>query len=137
MTDNCHQKFELIVDDLVFIGHPVCTDERGTWSFKGESIRDNGSGGQLVDGRAPKDPTSNGTSDNMLQLFHIVFVLDLPDPSSSASGNLNKYFDTIYQTVAFSLTAVLYNEQVLHNYVEREWNVLVKQKEDCISNGTV
>ncbi|KAF8577795.1 hypothetical protein K439DRAFT_1664082 [Ramaria rubella] len=71
----------------------------------------------------------------MLQLFHVVFVLDLPDPSSSASGNLNKYFDAIYQSVAFSLTAVLFNEQVLHNYVEHEWDLLVKLKEDCVSNG--
>ncbi|KAF8525938.1 nitrogen permease regulator of amino acid transport activity 3-domain-containing protein [Hysterangium stoloniferum] len=134
-SDNCHQKFELIVDDLAFIGHPVCMDQRGTWSFKEEPPGGNASREQSADGRTTEDPASNGTSENMLQLFHIVFVLDLPDPSSSASGNLNKYFDTIYQTVAFSLTAVLFNEQVLHNYVEHEWDVLVKQKEDCISNG--
>src|SRR6266545_2915074 len=26
----CHQKFELVVDDLAFIGHPVCADD-GKW----------------------------------------------------------------------------------------------------------
>ncbi|KAF8519553.1 nitrogen permease regulator of amino acid transport activity 3-domain-containing protein [Gautieria morchelliformis] len=119
--DNCHQKFELVVDDLAFIGHPVCVDERGNWSFTWETPSENA--------------ITEASSQTMLQLFHVVFVLDLPDPSSSASGNLNKYFDTIYQTVAFSLTAVLFNEQVLHKYVEHEWDLLVKLKEDCMSNG--
>lgn len=27
----CHKKFELVVDDLAFIGHPVCADESGKW----------------------------------------------------------------------------------------------------------
>lgn len=134
--DNCHQKFELVVDDLAFIGHPVCVDERGNWSFDkmpGDAATDDCAEG-VMDGAALKVNTE-ASSQSMLQLFHVVFVLDLPDPSSSASGNLNKYFDTIYQNVAFSLTAVLFNEQVLHKYVEREWDLLSKLKEDCISIG--
>ncbi|EEB93407.1 hypothetical protein MPER_07938 [Moniliophthora perniciosa FA553] len=30
----CHQKFELVVDDLAFIGHPVCAEAGGIWRFK-------------------------------------------------------------------------------------------------------
>lgn len=30
----CHQKFELIVDELVFVGHPVCVDADGGWGFE-------------------------------------------------------------------------------------------------------
>jgi nitrogen permease regulator 3 len=136
--DNCHQKFELIVDDLAFIGHPVCVDERGDWSFTWETPSEHGNTGDLPEGTKEETTlkvNTESSSQTMLQLFHVVFVLDLPDPSSSASGNLNKYFDTIYQTVAFSLTAVLFNEQVLHKYVEHEWDLLVKLKEDCMSNG--
>ncbi|EKM58425.1 uncharacterized protein PHACADRAFT_58087, partial [Phanerochaete carnosa HHB-10118-sp] len=29
----CHQKFELVVDELAFIGHPVCAEEDGGWRF--------------------------------------------------------------------------------------------------------
>jgi len=32
----CHQKFALAIDDLFFIGHPVCVDDDGTWQFKHE-----------------------------------------------------------------------------------------------------
>ena len=32
----CHRKFELAVDDLFFVGHPVCADDDGTWRFKHE-----------------------------------------------------------------------------------------------------
>lgn len=132
MKNNCHQKFELIVDDLVFIGHPVCVDESGKWSFKTEGSTSPG----RLRGNGDDITSEVGVDEeSALRSFHIVFVLDLPDPSSSASGNINKYFDTIYRTVVFSLTAVLFNEQVLHKYVEREWDILVKVKEDCVSNG--
>ena len=30
----CHQKFELLVDDLAFIGHPVHVDAEGKWRFR-------------------------------------------------------------------------------------------------------
>lgn len=136
--DNCHQKFELIVDDLAFIGHPVCVDEKGNWSFRWENTPEDTTADDFVEGAkdgAQSKVNTEMPSHSMLQLFHVVFVLDLPDPSSSASGNLNKYFDTIYQTVAFSLTAVLFNEQVLHKYVEQEWELLVKLKDHCISDG--
>lgn len=141
MIDNCHQKFELIVDDLVFLGHPVCVDEKGTWNFKGDSsAREEKNAEQTGEGTkdtetSPAVSVVDNTPGSMLKLFHVIFVLDLPDPASSASGNLNKYFDTVYQAVAFPLTAVLYSEQVLHKYVEHEWDVLVKLKEDHISNG--
>src|SRR5882762_6856728 len=35
----CHQKFELVVDELAFIGHPVCAEEDGTWRFKPEKLK--------------------------------------------------------------------------------------------------
>jgi len=139
MNDNCHQKFELIVDDLVFIGHPVCVDAKGVWSFKDDASKDEKkaeeAGMASKEDEPPATATTDSSSRSMLQLFHVVFVLDLPDPASSASGNLNKYFDTVYQTVAFPLTAVLFNEQVLHKYVESEWDLLVRLRDNCISDG--
>lgn len=136
MKNNCHQKFELIVDDLVFIGHPVCVNESGKWDVKTEGdvyIEHSRSNGD--DFSSELEAEAGDHDESSLRLFHVVFVLDLPDPSSSASGNINKYFDTIYRTVVFPLTAVLFNEQILHNYVEQQWDILVKIKEDFISNG--
>ncbi|KAK0560134.1 Nitrogen permease regulator 3 [Tilletia horrida] len=37
--DLCHQKFELAVDDLVFVGHPVCADDREGWALNSNSKR--------------------------------------------------------------------------------------------------
>lgn len=147
----CHAKFELVVDDLAFIGHPVCADADGGWRFKPEKIqtgvkRDESEAGNsvsqsseeyLATGSVP--PSSEASSDSKstwLQTFHLVLVLDLPDPSSSASGNLAKYFNILYEQIAFTLTAVLYQEQVLSNFVEKECDELLALKESCISKGT-
>jgi hypothetical protein len=143
----CHQKFELVVDDLAFIGHPVCADVDGTWRFKPEKFKPSSRGRETRDRTEstspckdvstspeipPFDPHSQST---WLHTFHFVLVLDLPDPSSSASGNLSKYFNILYDQIAFTLAAVLYQEQILSNFVEKECDVLNALKESCISKG--
>ncbi len=113
----CHQKFALADDD-------------GTWRFKREKdARDRGarkrrasvsvsasapmsaddvssstefeSSAQEGNGSPPPPPTSS-----WLETFHVAFVHEVPDPSSQASGNIGRYFDVIYQQVAFTLTAM-------------------------------
>ncbi|GJE96270.1 nitrogen permease regulator of amino acid transport activity 3-domain-containing protein [Phanerochaete sordida] len=144
----CHQKFELVVDELAFIGHPVCAEHDGAWRFRPEKSKSasRGRGSRKGPAQSPhaeddgttpdttvKDlPTSSGT---WLQTFHLVMVLDLPDPSSSASGNIAKYFDTIYEQIVFAMTAVMYQEQVLHNFVETECDKLGALKDDYIKQG--
>ena len=170
----CHQKFELIVDDLAFVGHPVCAEKGATWKFKtprtdkkpsffgrrGRGPRKS-SGSKAAPVSAPMTPLldvdpptpvaddegstdSDSSSDptpapnsppSWLQTFHFVLVLDLPDPSSSASGNVSKYFDIIYEQIAFTVTAVLYQEQVLSNYVEQEADTLINLKDQYASRG--
>lgn len=137
----CHQKFELIVDDLAFLGHPVCADEHGRWKFKhqGNSSssnsrgrgRTNSTAGDGPDGSEGKDVATRGT----LQTFHFVVVLDLPDPSSSAIGNVSKYFEVIYEQVAFVFAAVLFQEQVISAFVEHECESLAILKERYIEEG--
>jgi nitrogen permease regulator 3-like protein len=145
----CHQKFELVVDELAFIGHPVCAEEDGTWRFKPEKYK-SGSRGRgsrnrqlsQLDETHPHtstspsgDPHPPPTAGSWLKNFHLVFALDLPDPSSSASGNVSKYFDIIYEQIAFTVTAVLFQEQVLSNFVEAECEVLGSLKDEYISKG--
>lgn len=143
----CHQKFALAVDDLFFIGHPVCADADGTWRFKREKdVR--GRGGRKrrestddvssadFDSSAQESnssPTPPPATSSWLETFHVAFVHEVPDPSSPASGNIGRYFDIIYQQVAFTLTAVLFQEQVLSNFVEQECDVLCALKDDCAS----
>ncbi|KAI0326950.1 hypothetical protein GY45DRAFT_51272 [Cubamyces sp. BRFM 1775] len=159
----CHQKFELIVDDLAFVGHPVCADADGGWRFKEQqqpaptaAARGRGS----KKGQSPQEEarlltperaewgeragragaqvqvqTHAETGDAGMQTFHLVFVLDLPDPSSSASGNVARYFHTIYEQIAFNLTAVLYQEQVVNRYVEAQSELLGALREDFANRG--
>ncbi|KAG6868671.1 hypothetical protein C0993_012174 [Termitomyces sp. T159_Od127] len=130
----CHQKFELLVDNIAFIGHPVCTDEDGTWKFKPEKMKSgprgreskigtssNGASTSVSPDTRPTSSEKVPPANTWLDKFHFVVVLDIPDPSSSASGNVSKYFDIIYEQIAFTVTAVLFQEQVLSNFVEIEW----------------
>ena len=144
--DMCHQKFELVVDDLAFIGHPVCADSDGEWRFK--RPRGRGARHASKDNSAsqppspiPEQPASEEPSTPAIpgasppHTFHLVFVIDLPDPSSSASGNVFKYFHVIYEQLAFTVTAVLYQEQVLHRFVDMQGEALVRLRENSISRG--
>ncbi|XP_006459107.1 hypothetical protein AGABI2DRAFT_183892 [Agaricus bisporus var. bisporus H97] len=128
----CHQKFELLVDDLAFVGHPVCVNWEGKWEFKEDKMEKELRGKEsgimslsLKDMPGGISITADGqTGVDHLQIFHVVLVCDIPDPSSSDSGNLFKYFDIIYEQIAFTLTAVLFQEQVLHKYVQEECDKL-------------
>ena len=141
-----HQKFELVVDDLAFIGHPVCADADEVWRFKPEKLKggprgrdarglDNSEARQDNGSASPVSVDPSSSMSSWLRTFHLVFVLDLPDPSSSASGNVSKYFDIIYEQIAFTATAVLFQEQVLSNFVQTQCEALGSLKESCILKG--
>ena len=139
----CHQKFELIVDHLAFIGHPVCVEDDGRWRFKPEK-NSSGSRGRGSNNRGSMDdlksvrevsPSASHNDNSWLHTFHFVLVLDLPDPSSSASGNVTKYFDMIYKQIAFTITALLFQEQVLSNFVETECDSIGFLEAEYIEKG--
>lgn len=137
----CHQKFELTIDDLAFIGHPVCADSSGSWTFKKNGNRGRGSRDEDQDENmaSPLSPDAATpvvtTLSSPPHTFHLVFVIDLPDPSSSASGNLFKYFHVIYEQLAFTVTAVLFQEQVLDRFVDTECEMLNKLRETAFSRN--
>lgn len=142
----CHQKFELVVDEIAFIGHPVCAEDDGAWRFKREKHKTGPRGRESRNQHLPQldeagPDLSSGAercpppTNSLLQKFHLVIVLDLPDPSSSASGNVARYFDIIYEQIAFTVTAVLFQEQVLSNFVEAECEVLGSLKDEYMTKG--
>lgn len=140
----CHQKFELVIDNLVFTGHPVCVEPDGIWRFKPDKHKSGsrGRGSRHRESSLPEkdgsegDPRPTATSQSpWLHMFHLVFVFDLPDPSSSASGNVARYFDTIYEQIAFTVTAVLFQEQVLSNFVETECDTIGSLETEYMVKG--
>lgn len=141
-----HQKFELVVDDLVFIGHPVCKDEDGVWKMKvdtntppeverGRDSRPKATVAKASGNQVEEESTPGTSKLSLLNSFHLVLVLDHPDPSSTASGNLSKYFDQIYEHISLPVTTMLLQEQVDSNLVENECDVLVRLVEEYILEG--
>lgn len=141
----CNQKFELVVDDLAFFGHPVRADSDGCWRFSAEKPKatSRGRGSRKGQTQSPmvEEQTLAGekkelpSANSWLQIFHLVLVLDRPDPSSAAAGNLDKYLDILYEQIAFAMTAALYQEQVIHNLVAIESEKMGILKESYITQG--
>jgi hypothetical protein len=146
----CHHKFELVVDDLTFLGHPVCAEADGVWKFKPERSKrtSRGRGSRNRDlaqvnetspeshDESPTKEERSSVNNTWLQTFHFVVVLDLLDPSSSASGNVDRYLDVIYEQICFTVTAALFQEQVLSSFVEAECEVLGALKDECVEKGS-
>ena len=184
-----HQKFELIVDDLAFLGHPVSASKAGTWGEPDEEQDDNTADGNeksagqqrgrsglrkeirpynLPDGQdAPKDPAGASTksgklgpdspaksrsmsqtrtepaadastsrSHSPLTQFHLVLVLDRPDPSTAISGmDLSSWLQLFYDNIVFKMTAALFAEQTKADYVGRETEKLLALRERCMDDG--
>lgn len=132
----CNQRFELILEELLFLGHPVCIGDDGTWQWeqlysdpksKEEERerggdRDRGSGDTAT--ADPKDEAS-------LKSFHFILVLDRPDPALGGNANLTRFVDVYYEQLAVKMTAALHYEQSRDGYVERETDLLVDLMESC------
>jgi hypothetical protein len=135
-----HRKFELVVDDLVFIGHPVCKDEDGVWRER-ERVGDCPEGKEECmgrgrgAGRTKAGERASTSTQTPLNSFHLVLVLDHPDPSSTASGNLAKYFEQIYEHVSVPFARMLLREQAETRLVEIECEYLGVLEEECVMDG--
>lgn len=169
----CHQKFELVVDQLAFIGHPVHCKRDGTWSFSKDGDRgrmairpkfrpglqtSDGEDGDTEDLAPPSPipsrfrqtllrgnmPTSlpisplaaslhkTNVAPPLLRSFHLVLVLDRPDPSSVASTDLDKYIDAYYRQICFKLTAAMLFEQDRTAFVAHQSDMLVELREQYL-----
>ncbi|KAG8832452.1 hypothetical protein FRC17_001325 [Serendipita sp. 399] len=150
----CNQRFELILEELLFLGHPVCIGDDGTWQWEqlyadtsakstskksmadDDSAADGGGGGGGGGGAAAAatgKPTSRGDNkinndpkvEASLKSFHFILVLDRPDPAWGGNVNLTRFVDVYYEQLAVKMTAALHFEQSRDNYVERETEMLV------------
>lgn len=162
----CHRKFQVVVDDLAFIGHPVCADEDGIWRLpddfdetddegpqRGRSERAqerarrySSQGGKRPQGQElgsveesasagpPGQQRTGPVSDEhddrppSLSSFHLVFVVDKPDPildEQAPSG----WYEALYRDVCFQWTVAAYSEQAKSGWVARECKKLSQVRE--------
>jgi hypothetical protein len=138
----CHQKFELVIDDLAFVGHPVCIDKDGRWDPESpnvEQVDTRGRGlarkGETQDADT-QAPSVRASSSPQMTLFHFVLVLDRPDPSPDLPAlDLTSWLQIFYDNVAFKMTAALFAEEVRHSYVSRECEKIGQLRERCMDDG--
>jgi hypothetical protein len=171
----CNRKFEIIVDELVFIGHPITNGPDGNWRFPEENDDDNvrhsararrrgrddrdrssqsGPNGNLRTVTEAKETTSPETKQEEpsartpseekdgppnLNMFHLVIVLDRPDPTGNGlehDTSVNNVSDEIYREIAFKWTAAAFALQVKDNWIAKHSWDIVKLKEQCFNEGT-
>ncbi|KZO90916.1 hypothetical protein CALVIDRAFT_568692 [Calocera viscosa TUFC12733] len=135
----CYQKFELIVDDLAFVGHQVCVARDGVWTMdnltaplpradhspereRGRSLPPttpvNDRSSSSSPPRPPPDvqertqpPQSNRTHHKPISFFHLVLIIDRPDPASYHTSDLSAVLAPYHAQIAFRLTAGLLHEE--------------------------
>ena len=120
----CNQRFELVIEELMFLGHPVCIGEDGTWGWKelyADPSPDGGGDQDSVSEQQPKDDSQ----EHALKAFHLILVLDRPDPSVGGDVNIGQFVDVYYKQIAQRLTAALHYEQARDGYVEKQAELLV------------
>lgn len=135
----CNQRFELILEELLFLGHPVCIGDEGTWQWEQlysspKSKEDERERGERERGTTTT-PAANPKDEASLKSFHFILVLDRPDPALGGNANLTRFIDVYYEQLAVKMTAALHYEQSRDGYVEKETDLLVDLIENSESYG--
>lgn len=163
-----NRKFETCVDEVVFLGHPVYNSPDGKWVFppdleedgdvhataRGRRTREGGSHlGTVVEGKEISPPEGCGplvqephqmtsTADDdppTLNMFHLVLILDKPDPKPGAQLDETSapltLLDEVYREIAFKWTAAAFALQVQDGYVAREAREMARMREKAINEG--
>jgi hypothetical protein len=143
----CHRRFELSVDEITFLGHPVCAQKDFSWSLSPDTdeLEDDHRGRvRAVSGSsygkatpASTEPASESgqvtdESVPLLSQFHLVLVIDKPDPVSFNCAP-NVLYDTLYEEIAFKWTAAAFAEQARTGWVARECLRLGQVHEDSVN----
>lgn len=128
----CNRKFEIKVENTVFVGLPIRINSSGSWrKSKTKAASSNGLKAKSQDktGENPKAPDLSTTADppkassSDMSMFHLVFVMQPPQIESSY-----RVEEMFYVTSKLSL--MLRYEQAKHDYVWNQIRLISKAKEE-------
>ncbi|GMM29807.1 Npr3 protein [Martiniozyma asiatica (nom. inval.)] len=140
----CNTRFELTVEDMVFLGLPIRIGDDGRWrpskkmaTKKSASTRRRSSKEEnynvTVDNHENiSDKKMQGTSDddegrdNGMYQFHLMFVMNPP------VVEYNHRINQMFHYIISRLSLLLRYEQDKHNYVWEESQKILKMKEDLV-----
>lgn len=106
-TQQCHQRFEMTIDDLTFLGHPVAEEHQPSHAKHAET-----------------------------SIFNLVFVFDRLNMFPSIRFVETQHWLQLYYTIIFKLTAVLAMEEARAKYVSEESYKLIQIREDALQEGS-
>ncbi|ORY78140.1 nitrogen permease regulator of amino acid transport activity 3-domain-containing protein [Protomyces lactucae-debilis] len=139
-------KFELWMDDLVFLGSPAHIRPDGSWikrkqmaekpDTRGEDVSSpvsvTGSSANLLSPHpTTSSTTSPSTSPSPMTVFHLVFALETPKTDA-----YHKQVKQMYESIVTQLTFALTYEQARSEYVWKQCELILDIKEKSIANGT-
>lgn len=129
----CNRRFELVVDDLAFVGHPVArTAGKATADNDDPSQSPDQRGRKGRDGGIPASTSTTSMAGNEasapeVTMFHLVLVLQPPDPSyATPTLDLTTWLGFWYDNVSFKMTAALWAEEDRCRYISTEAELLHK-----------
>lgn len=148
----CRTKFELTIDDLVFLGYPVQVKPDGTWKKKRKKKKarskkamdselvsvqgDEANAGDEADDENDGDEGENQDSDasekkDGMTMFHVVFVMNPPE--LEYHSRVQDMYGCVVKKFAKALTL----EQARSDYVGRETELILRMRERAAHEGEV
>ncbi|CCE73043.1 Piso0_000054 [Millerozyma farinosa CBS 7064] len=139
----CNSRFEIMIDDLIFLGLPIHSFEDGSWrqsdskrvasrissKIKYKSQEDDKSKKSSNENNAQDNPPA-ADSKNSLNMFHLVFIMNPPIIES------NYRIDEMFHYVISRLSLVLRYEQSKHDYIWSQVRLIAQIREDFRSMNT-
>lgn len=135
----CNSRFELIVDNIVFLGLPVHVYDDGSWRVSKSKAHKTTSERSGVENRQNRDSETsqlettetdaehpdgyNSTTANSMTMFHVVFVMN------PLEIERNYRIDEMFYYVTSKLSLVLRYEQLKTDYMRSEVREVSRLKE--------
>lgn len=121
--DMCNRRFEIMLENVVFLGLPVHVSSNGSWRSDKRNNRDQ----SIHNGDSATNDehgTSTEQSATAMSMFHLVFVMNPPEIER------NYRIDEMFYYVVSKLSLVLRYEQLKHEFVWNQTRLIYKLKEE-------
>lgn len=122
--DLCNQRFEVILEKVVFLGLPIHVLGNGSWSSK--RLRPKAKSQK----NEPQEATNSDDSDlkSSMNMFHVVFVMNPLDIERDYR------IDEMFYYITSKISLVLRSEQLKHEYVSNQVREISRLKEEWRSD---
>lgn len=137
----CNSRFEIMIDDLVFLGLPIHSYDNGSWKSKhshrpksgklSKGRSKNAADNASIDEGIDYETTSKSQSKNSMSMFHLVFIMNPP------IIECNYRIDEMFHYVISRLSLVLRYEQLKHEYVWNQIRMIYNLKEEFRNQATM